>query len=246
MPKYKPEERTLTVGDLTIAYTWERKAVKNYNLRVRRDSSIHVSTPTRTTVAQLERFITDKIDFLRGALSRTAARRMEGVCALAEGEQIPIFGVPHTVRLQKASRISAKCEDGVLLLCLPHPEDAGARIRAFYRFAAEQVEMLTHTLTAKYAPYFLPEGAALPELALRRMKGRWGACFYTQNRICYNTNLIFVQEGCVHYVVCHELAHFRHHDHSAAFYAWLARVVPHHKEWRRVLHSTPLPQFEEN
>ena len=246
MPKYKPEDRTLTVGDLTFTYTWERKAVKNYNLRVRRDSSVHVSTPTRTTVAQVERFLADKIDFLRGALARTAARRMEGGCTLAEGEQIPILGVAHTVKLQRSARISATCADGVLLLCLPHPEDVAARIRAFYRFANERVQALTSELTAKYAPCFLPEGGPLPEVTLRRMKGRWGACFYTQNRICYNTNLIFVQEGCIHYVVCHELAHFRHHDHSAAFYAWLARVVPHHKEWRRVLRATPLPQFEEN
>jgi predicted metal-dependent hydrolase len=50
----------------------------------------------------------------------------------------------------------------------------------------------------------------------------------------------------VHYVVCHELAHFKHHDHSAAFYTWLSRVLPQHKEWRAVLRSTPLPQLQEN
>ena len=246
MPSYKPQQRTLTVEGLTFTYVWERKAVKNYNLRVRRDSSIHVSTPTRTTEAQLERFLSDKIDFLKGALARTAARRTEGVCTLAEGEQIPLFGVSHTVMLQKAARISGECRNGTLFLRLPHPEDAAARIRAFYRFAEEQVGALTRALTAQYAPSFLPQEAALPAVTLRRMKGRWGACFYTQNRICYNTNLIFVPTGCVHYVVCHELAHFKHHDHSAAFYTWLSRVLPQHKEWRAVLRSTPLPQLHEN
>ena len=73
------------------------------------------------------------------------------------------------------------------------------------------------------------------------MKSRWGACFYTQNRIKYSTNLIFVPQGCAHYVACHELAHFRHPNHSAAFHACVARVMPTHKEWRKLLREYAIP-----
>lgn len=235
---------TLSVAGLTLQYTWERKAVKNYNMRVRRDGSIHVSTPTRTTQQQMERFVFERAEFLRRALERMAQRRGPVPLSLAEGEVLPIFGVSHTVCHLKAGKHRAFCEDGRLYLSLPDPTDAAARIRAFWRFAAAEVEKEMREQTAHFAPCFLPVDAPLPEITQRRMKGRWGSCFYTKNRINYNTNLIFADRACLPYIACHELAHFCHPDHSAAFYAALSRVLPDHKERRRLLHSTPLPQLK--
>lgn len=243
MASYKPLECTLVVGELVLHYTWARKSVKNYNMRVRRDGTVYVSTPTRTTRQQLERFITDRAEFLRRALARVAQRRGGDPLSLGEGETLPIFGVSHTVCHLKSSKYRVSCEEGRLILALPHPEDAAARIRAFWRFAAAEVEREMRVQTERYAPYFLPAGAPLPTITQRRMKGRWGSCYYTQNRINYNTNLIFAPRACLPYIACHELAHFKHPDHSAAFYDCLSRVLPDHKERRRLLHSTPLLQF---
>lgn len=243
MPRYGKEERTLTVKGLTVAYTWERKAVKNYNMRVRRDGSVYVSTPARVTAAQVERFVADKSDFLRNALSRVAARTAPAPLWLLDGEQVPIWGVLHTVTVLKSQKVRVWCEDGRLFLALSHPEDAAARLRAFRRFAAQETEPFLRALTAECAPLFLSRGAPLPEVTFRRMKGRWGSCFYTKNKICYNSNLIFAPRECALYVVCHELAHFSHHDHSKAFYNCLARVLPDHKARRKILHAVAIPRF---
>lgn len=243
MPTPCVEQRTLTLGELSISFTWERKTVKNYNLRVRRDGSIYVSTPRRITVAQMERFLTDKQDFLRRALARTAARSPLKCLSLLEGEQVPIFGVLHTVCHVKEKKCRVWCEDGRLMLAMPHPQDTAMRLRAFWRFAQSSVEALMQALTATYKTFFLGAEAPLPALSLRRMKSRWGSCFYRENRINYNTNLIFAPRDCARYVVCHELAHFCHHDHSKAFYDCLARVMPDHATWRQVLRSTVIPVF---
>ncbi len=245
MPTPYIEQRTLTLGDLTFSFAWERKAVKNYNLRVRRDGSIYVSTPRRITAAQVERFLSDKRDFLRRALARTASRSAPKPLSLSEGEQVPIFGVLHTVCHVKEKKCRVWCEDGRLMLAMPHPEDAAARLRAFWRFARSEVEALMQMLTAAYKPFFLGAEAPPPALSLRRMKSRWGSCFYRESRISYSTNLIFAPKGCACYVACHELAHFRHHDHSKAFYDCLARVMPDHAMWRKVLRNTVIPVFSD-
>ena len=237
---------TLTHRGQSMQFVLEHKAVKNLNLRVRRDGTVHLSVPLHVTKARAEQFLIEKWSFLMQAKARIAARALPRALTLADGEEITILGILHTVCLQSAKRASAACREGVLYLALPHPEDAAARIRLFWRFASGEVERMMRELTAKAAPYFLPEGAPLPEITLRRMKGRWGSCYYTRNRINYNTNLIFAPQACAYYVACHELAHFRHPDHSAAFYACLSRVLPQHKDLRRVLHSIPIPELEAN
>ena len=245
MARYMTKTQTLTHGGQTLQVVWERKAVKNFNLRVRRDGSVYLSTPQRVSEAQAERFLREKWAFVLDARARMAARALPTALTLTDGEALPVFGVTHTVLTERAARTHVYCAESVLHLALPHPEDAAARIRAFWRFAAEEVLTLMRALTAELAPCFLPEDAPLPEVTQRRMKGRWGSCFYTKGRINYSTNLIFVPKDCARYVACHELAHFRHPDHSAAFYACLARVLPQHKELRRILHATPIPEFEE-
>ena len=173
-----------------------------------------------------------------------AAHHPDTLCTLAEGERIVIFGKTYTVCLLNAKKRAAYTQNDTLFLALPAPQDASARVALFWRYAAEEVAREMHAMTSRFAPYFLAKDTPLPQISLRRMKSRWGACYYKQNRVSYNTNLIFLPPACLAYVACHELAHFSHPDHSPAFYACLGRVLPNHKELRKYLHTAPIPRVE--
>ena len=242
MPRYKPVEGTFTKDGYSFPFVWERKAVKNYNLRVHRDGSVHLSSPTRVTWEMAEKFLAEKLDFVVRAREKMAAHHPQSPCLFENGEVLPIFDIPHTVCLLKAKKQGAYCDHGTLYLALSNPDDRAARLRLFRRYAAERVLALMQELTAAYAPLF--DLRAAPAVSVQWMKSRWGACFYTQNRIKYSNNLIFVPQECARYVACHELAHFKHHDHSAAFHACVARVMPDHKERRLALRAFPLPMLE--
>lgn len=229
--------------DFAFSYVWERKAVKNLNLRVRENGEVYVSTPTRTTRAEVEAFLVRHADFVRDAMARVALRQARSPrLALDEGERIPIWGVSHTVCHQIAARPRVWCENGKLILALPDPLDLAARERAFSRFATETVRVALTEMTAAYAPAFIGD-APLPEVTVRHMTGRWGSCFYTKKRICYSTRLIFMPFDAVRLTVCHELAHLKHPDHSPSFYAWLARVLPDHRAHKRLLREATVPKF---
>ncbi len=237
------EKGRVTVRDFSFSYTWERKAVKNLNLRVRKDGEVYVSTPTRTTRAEVEAFLLRQVEFVKSAMARMAAREARSpLLSLAAGERVPIWGVSHTVCHRIAARPRVWCEDGVLILALPNPDDIAARERAFARFAAETVRAALSEMTDAYAPAFVGD-APPPTVTVRQMRGRWGSCFYTKNHICYSTRLIFLPFDAVRLTVCHELAHFKHPDHSPAFYAWLARVLPDHKSHKRALRDAIIPTF---
>ncbi len=237
------EQRSFELSGLRFDYVWHKKRVKNINLRVSPGGKVTVSTPVHVTTQALERFLASKAVFLRRALERMQARTAEPYLSLCEGETIPVWGVLHTVVHQKTTKRGAFFENGRLVLSLRDPLDEQERKKAFFDFLKRESERVLAPLTARLAPMILPAGQGLPKLSFRYMKSRWGSFSYQQNRVCYNTRLVFLPVECARLVVCHELTHFWHHDHSAAFYERLERTMPGHREARAVLKKTAIPRF---
>lgn len=64
------EQRMAAAGDGVVFYQLTRKRVKNLNLRVERDGSVHVSAPQRTPLAYIDAFVAQKAGFIRQAQER--------------------------------------------------------------------------------------------------------------------------------------------------------------------------------
>ena len=69
---------------------------------------------------------------------------------------------------------------------------------------------------------------------ISRAKKRFGSCS-SENRIAYSYRLMAYPEEVIDYVVVHELSHIRHKNHSADFYAFVARFLPDYKTREAIL-----------
>lgn len=67
-----------------------------------------------------------------------------------------------------------------------------------------------------------------------RAKTRFGSCS-PKNRLSFSCFLMQYPPEAVDYVVVHELCHITHKDHSRAFYAQIATVLPDHAARRKLL-----------
>ena len=76
---------------------------------------------------------------------------------------------------------------------------------------------------------------AFPEIQIKKMKRRWGACFYQKNRVCFNLVLAHIDYALIDYVIVHELCHFLEANHSKAFYHEIEKRMPDYKERERLL-----------
>jgi len=74
------------------------------------------------------------------------------------------------------------------------------------------------------------------KLHLRRMKRSWGTCS-TTGLITLNPLLMKAPPQYVDYVIAHELCHLREHNHSAAFYRLLERIIPNWEILRSALNE---------
>lgn len=67
-------------------------------------------------------------------------------------------------------------------------------------------------------------------------KKRFGSCS-GKNSICFSYYLMLYPKEAIDYVVVHELAHIKHHNHSKEFYNFIYEFMPDYKERERLLKS---------
>ena len=65
-------------------------------------------------------------------------------------------------------------------------------------------------------------------ITITAARTRFGSCS-GKNRLSFSLYLMAYPEAAIEYVVVHELAHIRHHDHSPAFYREVEAYLP---DWR--------------
>ena len=72
---------------------------------------------------------------------------------------------------------------------------------------------------------------------MRRAKSLWGSCNWRKRLITYNSDLAHAPRELVEYVVAHEFAHFKVHNHGPGFYALMDARLPGWRTLRRRLNK---------
>lgn len=102
-----------------------------------------------------------------------------------------------------------------------HPEPTEAEREALIARAKEYLPMRVDYWSGIMG--LTPTG-----LKITSARTRFGSCS-GKNSICFSWRLMLYPPEAIDYVIVHELAHIRHHDHSPAFYALVERYM---SDWR--------------
>ncbi len=237
MPQKTITTRTVVTPHGPVTYQLERKAVKNLNLRVRRDGSVYLSAGRRVPVAQLDAFVVQKAGFVHRAIRqfRELERQRPAPRQYLAGERLALLGRELRLEVSQGAPEGVTVEGDAMKLRLRDPEDASRRERLVERFLDEQCRQLFPRILEEVYPPFRELGVAFPALRLRRMKSRWGSCLVGKGVVTLNKGLLAAPRGCIEYVAVHELCHFLHPDHSQEFYQLLSRMMPDWKARRELL-----------
>lgn len=99
------------------------------------------------------------------------------------------------------------------------------------RSLADQALQIIPEKVKKYAP--LVE-VTYGRITIRNQRSRWGSCS-SKGNLNFNCLLMLFPEEVIDYVVVHELCHRKHMNHSAEFYAEVARVFPEYRKCQKWL-----------
>ena len=227
-------------GGREIAVEVERKRVRNINLRVRADGSVHVSAPSRVPMKRIEDFVLSRAAWI--AKKTAAAEAREKFSFVAEG-YVPFLGrrLPLTVTAGERVRVTA-ADDGVNV-CAPSPESAD---KAVSKWLLNRAKEVLPALFAEAQAETNGRFGAPVQPRVVRMRARWGCCERTKRLIKLNALIVTAPEECVRYVCLHELAHLERAGHDAEFHALLEELCPGHRALKRRLDAEclrKLPQI---
>jgi predicted metal-dependent hydrolase len=161
------------------------------------------------------------LDLLRAHEAWVASRLAElpDELPFAADALVPVDGVPHRIRPVPGGRGGAWIEGGEILVT-GGPEFLRRRVSdCLKRLARRQLVALVADSTAS-------AGLAARAVRIKDTRSRWGSCA-PDGTLAFCWRLVMAPPHVQHYVVAHEVAHLRHMNHGAAFWALTDRLTPH-------------------
>lgn len=208
----------------TIPYTLERRTRKTVGLKINHNGLI-VHAPTRLSQKELERVLLSKADWIVKKLQAQQENQLEKFI-WEDGASLLLLGntIELSVRLDSVSR-ALEYEPGRISVALPTPNNQTSIARKVLLWYKKQA--LTD-FSRRIALLAAKLGVETPPLFLSSARSRWGSC-NSRGEVRLNWRLLQAPPHIVNYVVAHELAHLKEMNHSAKFWATVARIYPDYK-----------------
>lgn len=222
---------TLQFGTTTIEYEVIYADRKTLAIHVHPDTRVIVEAPEHTDLALIEERV-----YKRAAWILRQQRTFEQYSfdqpprEYVSGETHYYLGRQYRLKvLQSATRReSARMSRGRILIYVQDTQNR-ERIKGLLEdWYRRQAKRVFQERLDEWYPKAARFGTDYPELAIRRMKSRWGSCT-PSGKITLNLKLIQTPKVCIDYVIAHELCHRKEPNHGPAFYALLDRIMP---DWR--------------
>ena len=226
------DARKLTLAEGALDYVLvRRRGRRGVGLRVD-ENGLTVSAPLTMPVARIESLVRDSESWILKKVDEWRSRRAPAV-AWVDGARLPFLGGGLTLRLFHAARAKVDRVEGELVAFVRSPDDAEVKrvVTGWYKRTAQAYlheRVVALSTRARLEP---------PKLLISSALARWGSC-NSRREVRLAWRLVKAPAELVDYVVCHELAHLRHMNHSRAFWAEVERQCPDYRRLRARLFET--------
>jgi len=226
------DARRLALGVDVVEYVLvRRRGRRGVGLKVD-ESGLTVSAPSTMPVSRIEALVRESERWVLRKVAEWSARKVPRV-AWRDGAALPYLGDEVILRVDAGVRSSARHGDGELRVTVRESSDPEVQrvvVSWYKRRAREHLHGRLSELASR-------AGLAVPRFFLSSALSRWGSC-NSRREIRLAWRLVKAPPALVDYVICHELAHLRHMNHSAAFWTEVERQCPDYKRLRAALFAT--------
>ena len=232
--------RKIILGNREITIEFERKRIRNINVRVRRDGTLYCSLPYYASVKEAEAFIISKQDYLLKSLDSVAHEENNKSLShqFVDGETFIVLGKPMTIQVLQGPKNICRAENGIITLEVKDPDNYRTKYMTYEKWRRSVIRSIIVNCCNEIYLLFERRGVAAPKkITLGEYKSFWGECFAKRGELKFSYRLFEKDIELIRYVVVHEFAHFIEPNHSGRFWAIVGDYVPDYKALRRKLNN---------
>jgi predicted metal-dependent hydrolase len=226
------DTRSLSLAEGELPYVLVRRRGRHgVGLKVD-ENGLTVNAPLSMSIARIETLVRESEAWVLRKIDEWRSRRAPPI-AWIEGARFPFLGGGLTLRLAVAGRTRVERVGSEIHATVRSLEEGEIRRAMVAWYKREALGYLQARVSAPCAAARLEA----PKLILSSALARWGSC-NTRGEVRLAWRLVKAPPELVDYVICHELAHLRHMDHSGAFWAEVERQCPNYRPLRARLFDT--------
>ena len=212
----------------TITYNLIRSKRKTIAIHITKNATVEVRAPLRTSQKEIDAFVNCKREWINKHQNRIEqVQEQKTSFTLTYGEQVYLCGKAYSIIAKEGNHAGF---DGQYFYLPPNlsGEEIRQTIIQLYKKIAKTL------LTNRTLEYAKRTGLMPIAIKVNSAKTRWGSCS-GKNSINFSWRLIMASDDIIDYVVVHELAHIKEHNHSVRFWAVVASILPDYKTRERKL-----------
>ena len=219
--------KSINYGTQTIEYSIIRKPRLKHTYIQVDSKGVIVKANSRVGESEIEALVLKKSAWILKHLQSFKNRAKES--KIETGSRIYYLGKSYYTKvIKEESREDIEVKFSYAKFVIKSPKEISDDMlyQAIDRFYKEKAVEKIMPLVDKWSSRMdLIPG----RVTFRKARKRWGSCSY-KNSISLNYHLMKLPTPCIEYVIIHELAHIRHKNHSAEFWALVAKYMPRYKE----------------
>lgn len=235
----------MTLKDSITCEIMENPRSRNVRLRFTRNGVLVVVVPLGFNTKRIPEILETKREWIRKrrwSLKNVASEFPEPAPARID---LLAFGEAWEVQFLQTGRIPGGQREDVEARRIV-VEGAWLEEETLERLREWLVKRCREKLGFRLEKLSVQHGLPYGKMSVKIQKTRWGSCS-AQKTISLNAKLAFLPADLVDYVLCHELCHTVHLNHSRAFWESLERILPGSRRMRESLKGchTLVPEWLE-
>ena len=206
--------------------------IKSVSIQIRSDG-IEIRAPLFFPLQKIQQFFESKIPWIEKKLAGRISRSSDSLTPGIEEQSFFYLGTPYSLKLTSNPDLLGLFEQSLCLPLLPHFSSSMTEVEkqvfiyqqvvVWYRSEADRL------FSDRVSFYSHMMNVSVRSITVGDYSTQWGSCSFKKGTLRFNWRLIMAPLWVLDYLVVHELCHFKHPNHSAAFWSEVGHILPDYK-----------------
>lgn len=211
-PTLKPGQ----IAQITPVIIRSQNRRRSMMIQIHPEKGVVIRAPKSMSNWRIEKFLKEKSEWIKKSLTKISDKKSKiPKYNFTQGEKFPYLGEPTLLPVYKRQDVIKWYKEKA------------------EKFLTQRTATFARILDQKTSSSIFRSTIHPPKVLIKSFKSRWGVCA-RNNVITYNWKIIMAPIPLIDYLVCHELSHVIHKNHSKHFYKILSLLDPGfktHQKW---------------